>query len=406
MKKSVVLFVLLLAVVMTAQTVAADPVEIEFWHALTGDYAKVLEQLVVEYNEAHEGQVHVNSVYKGNYQDIQKALLAGMAAGETPDVSHLSVSFSATMAAKGVLAPITEFDITQEELDAIFPGFMDAVSIDGVMYAMPFNMSVPVLYYNADMLAAAGIEAPQTWDEFAAACKALTDDSHFGFTVNPGNVWVFEAMVMQNGGSMFNEDYTEVRFNSEEGIGAMQFLVDLVEAGAAKSQSWEEGRTEFFNGNVAFMEDSNGSLSGVLNNCDFKVGVIHLPWGKVAVTTIGGGTMGIFDNDKKETSWDFLKFMTSPESVSRIAADTGYMPNSKLAMEVDPLKDKIENDEYTPLLLESLPYTSTRPMINGYSEIEQLIRNAIEEACLLQKSAADAMNEAAEGAAEVLANLD
>ncbi len=404
MKKFVVLFVLMLAVVFSAQAVCAEPVEIEFWHALTGDYAIVLDQLVAEYNEAHEGEVHVNSIYKGNYQDIQKALLAGMAAGETPDVSHLSVSFSATMAAKGVLAPITDFDISQEELDAIFPGFMDAVSIDGVMYAMPFNMSVPVLYYNADMLAEAGIEAPTTWDEFAAAAKAVTTDDHFGYTINPGNVWVFEAKVLQNDGALFNEDYTEVLFNNEAGVEALQFMVDLVEAGAAKCQGWEEGRTEFFNGNVAFLEDSNGSLSGILNNCDFKVGVIHLPWGKKSVTTIGGGTMGIFNNDKKEYSWDFLKFMTSPESVSRIAADTGYMPNSSLAMEVDPLKTMIETDEYTSLLLESLPYTVTRPMIDGYSEIESLLKSAVESACLLQQSAADALNDAAEGAAEVLAN--
>lgn len=389
---------------------AAEPVEIEFWHSLTGDFGNVLNALVVEYNEVQDN-VTVVPVYKGNYQDTQKALLAALAAKNGPDVAQLEVSFAATLASKGVLAPVGDFatdpekGLPAEELDAIFPGFMEAVSFNGVMYTMPFNMSVPVLYYNADMLEAAGVAVPQTWEDFAEACKAVTAGEQFGFTINAGNVWIWEAMVMQNGGEMFSADYSEVKFNEPAAVEALDYLVDLVEAGCAKGQSWEEGRTEFFNGKVAFLEDSSGSLSGVVANSPFKVGVVHIPWGSEQVATIGGATLGIFDTGdaaKQAAAWEFVKYMTSPEAISRLSADTGYMPTSDLAMELDPLKSLMAEDPAFAAMLESLPYTRPRPMVEGYAEISNLIKDAIEKAVLQQQTAQEALDAAAAGALEVL----
>ena len=385
------------------EPVVVDPVTIEFWHSLSGDFGNVLNQLVIEYNEIQD-DVTVIPVYKGNYQDTQKALLAALAANTPPDISMLEVSFSTTLAAKGVLKPVQDFiddpevGLPEEEANSIYDGFKKAVSMDGKMYPMPFNMSIPVLYYNKDMLDAAGIAAPETWEDFESACNAVTAGEQFGFTLNPGNVWIWEAMVMQNGGELFNEDYTEVRFNQEAAVGSLQFIRNLVDSGCAKTQAWEEGRTNFFNGKVAFMEDSSGSLSGVLNSSDFNVGVTHLPWGKEKVVTIGGATLGIFldiPTEKQLASWAFIKHMAAPESISRLSADTGYMPTSSLAMELDPLKSLLASDPLRASILESLPFTSPRPQVEGYAEISNFLRQAIEFVGLQQLSAQEALDEAA-----------
>jgi sn-glycerol 3-phosphate transport system substrate-binding protein len=395
---------------MEEEPMAEEPVTIEFWHSLSGDFGAVLEQLIVDYNESQD-KVVVNAVYQGNYQDTQKALLAALAADDAPDAAQLEASFGATLAAKGVLTPVEDFTadpdvgLTGEEFDAIYPGFKAATSIDGTMYTMPFNTSMPVLYYNADMLADLELAPPETWDDFKATCNEVTNADKFGFTINAGNVWVFEAMVWQNEGMLFSEDGTQSLINEPAAVEALQFWVDMVESGCAKAQAWEEGRTEFFNGNVAFLEDSSGSLGGILNNIDFELGVTHIPWGKQKVATIGGATLGMFaDSDvhAQAAAWDFIKFLTSPASISRLSADTGYLPATSLALDMDPLMSLLEEDPMRASILELLPYAAPRPMVEGYPEIQGAIRQAIEEATLQQKTAQEALDVVAEEANRIL----
>ena len=398
-----------------AEEVAREPVEVEFWHALTGSFGEVLDKLISEYN-ASQNAVVITGVYQGNYQDIQKALLAELAAGGAPDMAQLEASFSATLVASGALRPVQDFiddsnvGLSQDIVGAIYPGFRAVSSFDGVMYTMPFNMSMPVLYYNATMLEGAGVEQPpETWEDFIDACKAVTSGDQFGFTINPGNVWIWEAMVMQNGGQLFDEGYTEVRFNAPDAVGALDFWVDTVNQGCGKTQGWEEGRTEFFNGNVAFYKDSSGGLGGVLDSIgDFELGVTHIPWGKEKVVTIGGATFGIFANSSEEkqlAAWDFMKFLTSPESVSRLSADTGYLPTSALASEIDPLKSLLAEDALRASMLDSLPFLRPRPSVAGYAEIQSYLREAIESATLLQVSSQQALDTAAVEGQRVLDGL-
>ncbi len=392
------------------QPPAPKAVEIEFWHSLTGDFGKVLEQLVNDYNKA-QSAVIVWSVYKGNYQDTQKALLAALAANGAPAVAQLEVSFAASMAAKGALKPVQDFfmdaktGISDKEASAIYPGFRDANSQKGVMFTMPFNTSMPVLYYNADMLAKAKITTPENWADFLKACKDVTTKDQFGFTINSGNVWIYEAMIWQNGGELFNKDYTKAMFNEAAGVEALKSWVDMLEAGCGKMQKWDEGRTEFFTGKVAFLEDSSGSLRGMLKSVNFKMGVSHLPWGKNKVVTIGGGSLGLFAASSKENqaaAWDFVKFMTSPTAISRLCADTGYLPMTSLAVDLDPLKSTIAKDALFANMLKDLSYTRPRPMVANYAEIQNQIKAAIENALLKKKTPQEALDAAAGEANRIL----
>lgn len=387
-----------------------EKIQIEFWNSLSGDYGEYISNLVDEYNESQDA-VEVTYVFKGNYQDTQMALLADLAANNPPDVSMMEVSFAATMAGKGALTPIQNFiddpevGLSQEEYDSILDGLKEAVSLNGVMYTMPFNLSHPALYFNQDLLDANNIDVPETWNEFASACQNITSGDTFGFTLNPGNLWVWEAKVMQNGGRMFNEDYTEVLFNKPAAVESLEFIADLVASGCAKAQAWEEGRTEFFNGNVAFIEESSGSLSGILETSDFNVGVTHLPWGRERVVTIGGATLGILGDIPEENqtaAWDFIKFITTPEVAADWSAFTGYIPISSLALETEPLKSLLETDPLRMNLMESLPYLTPRPRVEGYAEIERNLRGAIESVGLQRQSAQEALDQAAVEANRIL----
>jgi len=386
------------------------PVEIEFWRALTGDYGKVLEDLIKEYN-ASQTAVTVKDVYAGNYQESQKRLMAALAAGQAPDVMQLEVSFSAQLVANRTLVPMQNFidgpkGLSKADKEDIYPGFWKSSTVDNVIWTMPYNNSMPVLYYNADMLEAANVKPPETWQDLTAACKAIGAKGQLGFTINPGNIWVYEAMVWQNKGELFSPDYKEVRFNQPAAVEALQYWVDLVKSGCAKMQSWDEGRTEFFVGKAAFLQDSSAGLVGYIKNSKFKLGVTHLPWGKSQVATIGGANLGIFASvpkERQEAAWDFVKFLTSKEGIARLSAGTGYLPVRKSATDVPVLADLLKQDPRAKVSIDSLPYAVPRPNVTGYAEIQTFIREAIESSLLGKASAQEALNAAAEKTKTVLA---
>ena len=121
--------------------------------------------------------------------------------------------------------------------------------------------------------------------------------------------------------------------------------------------------------------------------------------------TIGGATVGIFSASPEAeqlAAWDFVKFMTNPEAVSRLSADTGYLPTSALASDLDPLKSLLAEDALRASLLESLPYLRPRPSVAGYAEIQSYLREAIEAATLSQVSSQEALDTAAVEAQRVL----
>lgn len=71
------------------------------------------------------------------------------------------------------------------------------------LYALPFNRSTPMFYYNKDMFEEVGLDPeapPQTWDELKEyAAKLSIPDERWGFEM-PIDAWFYEAFIMQSDG--------------------------------------------------------------------------------------------------------------------------------------------------------------------------------------------------------------
>lgn len=87
-------------------------------------------------------------------------------------------------------------------LDSFYDGVMDFSYYDGQLISLPNGRSVPVLYYNADAFQAAGLDAPETWDDLRNDAKALTKDGTYGFGLPLGDSWYYLAMVLTAGGQI------------------------------------------------------------------------------------------------------------------------------------------------------------------------------------------------------------
>ena len=112
---------------------------------------------------------------------------------------------------------------------------IDDMAVDGVVYALPMEQNTRHMFYRPDLLDKHGIDVPDTWDDVIAACGALeAEDSiviPFTIQLHAGWAWrsEFYNMLLGFGGTQINDDNTPA-FNSEEGVMALDKMVEIVDA--------------------------------------------------------------------------------------------------------------------------------------------------------------------------------
>ncbi|TGU66716.1 extracellular solute-binding protein, partial [Mesorhizobium sp. M00.F.Ca.ET.186.01.1.1] len=120
-----------------------------------------------------------------------------------------------------VLEDLTPY--SQGDEKKYIPGLMKNSYWKDKLYAVPFNRSTPLLYINRDMLKAAGLDpnGPKSWDELISYSQKLVKKegdkvTRYGFST-PVDIWFYEALVFQSGGSILSEDGKELTLNNESG---------------------------------------------------------------------------------------------------------------------------------------------------------------------------------------------
>ena len=168
---------------------ASGPVELTFWHGMSGPLADELGKLTDAYN-AGQSKVHV-SLIQGTYeQTIDKYLQSGQAS--RPDLVQMPEYMVQTMVDTRSVVPV-DACIKSSGLDtgAFLPTVLDAWATQGVRWGMPFNISNPVLFYNKKMFAAAGLDPdkpPVSLDDLRADSEAIVKSgaAKYGLALDSG----------------------------------------------------------------------------------------------------------------------------------------------------------------------------------------------------------------------------
>ena len=105
-----------------------------------------------------------------SWNDIYTVVNTRIANGEAPDL--LNIDVFADYQADDLLLPASEW-VSEETYAKFFESFLDQSVVDGTVWAVPDLASARALYYNADILAAAGVEVPTTWAELKTVCEAI-----------------------------------------------------------------------------------------------------------------------------------------------------------------------------------------------------------------------------------------
>jgi multiple sugar transport system substrate-binding protein len=274
-------------------------------------------------------KVNVNLV-----PEYDTTIQAAFASGDSPNVFYVDSSKLPDWAEAGVLA---SGEGMIENVDDHYESLLAAFTYDGTVYCPPKDFSIMALQYNKDMFDAAGLDYPTadwTWDDLRAAAEQLTGETEDGQKVlglvTPPNFERWLPFLYQAGGSVLNEDETEVTLDSDQAREALDFYVGMATDGIAGPPTMVDagwGGEAFGQGRVAMAMEGNWVISYLLTQFpDLNWGVTVLPkhpdsGQATMVFTVCYGVAS--DNDNPDESWKLVNFLTGPEG-SMLVAEKGF----------------------------------------------------------------------------------
>ena len=390
-----------------------EPVTIQVYYPVAVDapITAILDGYVAAFEEEYP-YITVEPVYSGGYADVQTAIQTTIEGGGTPPaLAVLLATGLYDLINADYIASMDQYVAAMENgqayLDDFLPAFMANSYYDGQLWSIPFQRSAVVLYYNADKFADAGLAVPTSWQTWADAAEALT--SKEGDTTNWGlkfssdwPYWLFQPLAMGAGQNIFVDDCT-MAFNDPKVVEAVQFYIDLSKVYGAMPEgvqaSWATDTADFSSGSAAMIAHTTGSLTGILNQAQFTVGVMPYP-GKEEGTYAsvpGGGNFYIMKGapqEQQDAAWKFIEFITSPELAADYSINTGYIASRFSTFDTPAMQEYTASVPQALQARDALQYAQAELAIQNLGQVRSIFHNYIQKAFNGEMSAQEAMDAA------------
>ena len=301
------------------------------------------------FNKEHE---NINlTVEVVSWNDIYTVVNTRISGNTAPDI--LNIDVFADYQADGLLLPAKDY-VSEETYAKMYPAFLEQSNIDGTIWAIPDLASARAMYYNVDILEAAGVEVPTTWDELTEACKKIKayDSSIYPWgidmTTDEGQA-AFAYYIWNNGGDFTDADGNWT-LDTPENVEAIEYAISLVKDGYTNSDPANETRYTlqdlFGAGKLAMMIGPNSIPTYI------KEGGSTINYAFAAIPTNGGNpsvSAGVmdrfmcFDNghsdEKIEAIKTFFDYFYDDARYSDWVLMEGFLPATSAGGEIVAASD-------------------------------------------------------------------
>ena len=203
---------------------------LNIWITTGRDQSTVLKTMVDDTFTAKSG-------IKVNIKLVQAdAILTAVVAGNGPDIV-LSVSgwFAVNYAMRNAVEDLTQFPDFAEVTKPFYQSIIDPLSYNNGtktgVFGLPETQDFPLLFYREDILEEMGLKVPETWEELIAELPTIQGDSlEVGIPfpdIAVADTSVFNTMIYQNGGEIYEKDARRTLIDSEAGVAAFKQYVSL-----------------------------------------------------------------------------------------------------------------------------------------------------------------------------------
>lgn len=317
-----------------------EKVTIEVWQHDSGSKIEGIASVIEGFNEEHPDIEVIQTVFP--YDEYQTKIAAAVPAGEGPDVAMIYFGWAPFWSKSGFIAPLP--DEVQAVLEEEFVPFTEATKLKGDHYAVPTSIRNFALFYNPNLLAEAGWDAPpDTWDEFVEAAIACTKYDDNGNIIQAGyyldwsgdgwNWW--RPLIQAFGGQVFSEDNTTTLWNQGGAVDAWNYMLDFTLVHKTSVPGFFEGELEAFAAGLSCMTPQLTFAVGFMRDNaapEVEWATAVMPEGPAGRFTTGSSwplaltTKALDDPAKLDAATKFLLYMASAVGQERYCDETGELP--------------------------------------------------------------------------------
>jgi sn-glycerol 3-phosphate transport system substrate-binding protein len=378
-------------------TTATGKTKIVFWHAMGGRNQEALDKLISAYN-ASQSKVEVEGQYQGNYDDAITKLRA-TPQGQGPDVMQLyDIGTRWAIDSKTTLKMQDFINADKYDISDYEPNILAYYMVDGELYSMPFNCSSPVLVYNKQAVAAAGLDPKTAFATMDACLESGQKMAAAGYAGSFTNYsWIFEQLVsIQDKDLLDNGNGRKTRASKVIANDALLNIFTKLNAIARDpsnktfGKGTSESKNQFAAGMTGYILDSCSVYVDVSAAAGgkFDVGFASVPKvnpGDAGGVSVGGASLWLMDSGNKNranAAWDFVKFLTGAQQQAELSMGTGYLPIRRSTVNLPVYQDYIKNTN-PELLVAIEALRSSKPSCAGsvmgvFSKARVIIENEVE----------------------------
>lgn len=328
-----------LAALASVQAAAQSRVELTFLSYFAIHNEALARQVVDDFN-ARQDRIYVDlQIASGGTTAHAEEILVRTAAGVAPDIFDVHPAQFYDFMNRGLFYDLTQALERDAEfnLDDFHPSVLESVKLNGKIYALPQRISMYVLFYNADMVAGAGLAPPSPrWDDPAWDWEALRTAGRFlradtsgdgaidryGVAISTAVNMKLLPFIWQGGGDIFDRDYTELTLDQPEALRAIEF----VRNGYQEQVFGTGGVAQLIRGQTAMAVDIPPTMNNLRENASFDWDVAALPMGPAGnATTMQPVPYGIAATTKHpQEALEFFKYLHSVE-VGMLESQNGIL---------------------------------------------------------------------------------
>ncbi len=284
------------------------------------------------------------------------------------DVIRIGGQHLPTYAQQGFLLPLTPYAESGElELDVFFPAVLEGTVYNGTLYGLPDHFSPYVLYFNIGLFEEFGLENPYelyqrdawTWEALEDLVRKLTIDldgdgrndlwAHAVFSVT--DPYVRQAMILSNGGQIFNDDYTKYLLNEPQSIEALTWLAEM----GRERGDWNG----WYNGQVAMIASWPSRQNEFPGRIDFEFGVAPLPRPEDGqhATVMTTNILSILKQSKNpDAAMRFINYIVGEDVQTRRISDN-YIVSARIDVALETLRDGRLPAKYNSVIADITEFT-------------------------------------------------
>lgn len=305
-----------------------------------------------------------------------------------PDCGGVSQYWMSDFLIQDALVPLDDYIAGWDQKDKTLSEFDESIrsmAPDGKMYGLAHMVTVPVVWYNTELMNKSGCEIPEDWDGVFDCVEKMTDKANgvYGFSIRggAGSSQQFEQMMYQYSGQldMFDENGNSTA-NDPAHVELLEKFASIYNVYTPESDitnAVAEMNAAFDSGSAGMIFHNLGSYGQHVQTLgeDGFAGLVRLNAANGTRTIVSNGAMclSVFKDSKHPAeAFKFVSFLAQHEACSYISEQIGQIPCNKEALEDEWVQKAGPIKEAADALLDSSTTVTTLPInVIGYYDLHQ-----------------------------------